>query len=88
MQDSFQFHNGILTVFMPKDIVNANVEANNVVLENTNTIEPIVISTSHTQNQPPVTGTWSSIVAKNIPVTEPSRSDNAQIIFNDDGSAT
>lgn len=68
-------------MFISKDIVNVVVEHTNVAVEHTNTTEPIVHSTNHTQTQTPNMGTWSSIVAKNIPVTETSRNDKAQIIL-------
>lgn len=85
LQDSFQVNNGVLTVFVPKEYENV-VDNTNAGLEHTNTTEPVIQNVAHTQT--PVGGTWSSIVAKHIPSTETGCSDNAQIIFNEDGSAT
>ncbi|XP_074377040.1 uncharacterized protein LOC141718557 [Apium graveolens] len=76
-------HNGVLTVFVPKD--NDNFVANlDILTVNTINTEPIVLTT---QTPSPLRN-WSSFVAKNIPSTGTSQTDNVQIIFNEDGSAT
>lgn len=81
LQENFKVQNGVSTMFVPKDSID-------VVVEHTNTTEPIVHSPNHTQAQTPNVGTWSSIVARNVPVTEARSNELAQIIFNEDGSAT
>lgn len=78
LQDNFHVQNGILTVYVPKD-------ANN---ENATSTEPIAQSEPHTQPQAPNFGMWTSIVTKNVSVTEARSNETAQIIFNEDGYAT
>ncbi|KAL8104169.1 hypothetical protein AgCh_028413 [Apium graveolens] len=57
-------------------------------IEHATSTEPIAHSDNNTQTQAGPNGTWSSIVTKNVPITEARNSENAQIIFNKDGSAT
>lgn len=90
LQETLKVQIGILTVFVPQNVEHSNKP--NVIVEPTNTAEP-VHSNTHTQPQnlfqpQNQLGTWSSIVAKNIHVTDAGCSDNAQITFNEDGSAT
>lgn len=71
-------NNGILTVYVPKDTI----------VELVNITKPPTQAVNHTQAHISPNKTWSSIVTKNVPITETSTNNNAQIVFNEDGSAT
>lgn len=93
LHNSVQVQNGVLTVYVPRDVVVEQEPRNEIVEHNTSTehvasIEPMHNDTHTQPHQFKKKTTWSSIVTKNVPNTETGSSETAQIVFNDDGSTT
>ncbi|KAL8091472.1 hypothetical protein AgCh_033906 [Apium graveolens] len=74
LHDNIFVHNGIITVYVPKETV----------VESSAHTEPVSNNDANTQNPK----TWSSIITKTIPSKEPTTNADAKFSFNKDGLAT